>query len=226
MAEREIKLELSWKQRLETEFDKTYFAGIRERLISAREQGLHTYPPNNLIFNAFEKTPFDQVKVVILGQDPYHQPGQAMGLSFSVPQGVPIPASLRNIYTEIRRDLGIETPPHGDLTSWATQGVLMLNAILTVEAGKAASHSKIGWEHFTDTIIKTLSAERDNLVFMLWGNFAKSKKNLIDTNRHFVLEAVHPSPLAGGKFIGCGHFSKANELLVSSGQTPVNWALN
>ena len=225
MPERHILLESSWKIKVGGEFEKPYFNNIRKVLLELKSKNISTYPPNSNIFNAFDTTPFDQVKVVIIGQDPYHQPGQAMGLSFSVPRGIAIPASLRNIYKEIKRDLGIDEPTHGDLSYWAEQGVLLLNAILTVEGGKAASHSKIGWEYFTDNVIKTLSEDREKLVFLLWGNFAKSKKNLIDMKKHYVLEAVHPSPLAGGKFIGCGHFSKTNEILISNGIEPIDWRL-
>jgi len=225
MPERHILLESSWKIKVGGEFEKPYFNSIRKVLLELKSKNISTYPPNSKIFNAFDTTPFDQVKVVIIGQDPYHQPGQAMGLSFSVPRGIAIPASLRNIYKEIKRDLGIDEPTHGDLSYWAEQGVLLLNAILTVEGGKAASHSKIGWEYFTDNVIKTLSEDREKLVFLLWGNFAKSKKNLIDMKKHYVLEAVHPSPLAGGKFIGCGHFSKTNEILISNGIEPIDWRL-
>jgi len=223
MADREIKIEQSWKVELIDEFKKPYFDDIRKYLIGIQKQNIQTFPPNHLIFNAFNQTPFDSVRVVIIGQDPYHQVGQAMGLSFSVPKGIKIPASLRNIYAEIKRDLGIEPPNHGDLTNWAKQGVLLLNAILTVESDKAASHSKIGWEKFTDCVIRTLSQKKEKLIFMLWGNFAKSKKDLIDTGKHYILEAVHPSPLAGGKFIGCGHFSKSNEILRSIGESPIDW---
>ena len=225
MAEREIRMEASWKKILEQEFEKPYFEAIRNCLQDAQKRKVQTFPPNGLIFNAFEQTPFDKVKVVILGQDPYHQPGQAMGLCFSVPIGIKIPASLRNIYSELKRDLGIDPPLHGDLTGWAHQGVFLLNAILTVEASKAASHSKIGWENFTNAVIKVLSDKKENLVFLLWGNFARSKKELIDLNKHTILEAVHPSPLAGGKFIGCGHFSKTNEMLVAHGLSKIDWDL-
>lgn len=218
-------MEASWKKELENEFDQPYFNQIRQFLSEVQKRKIKTYPPNNLIFNAFDQTPFDKVKVVIIGQDPYHQPGQAMGLCFSVPKGVRAPASLRNIYLELKRDLGIEPAAHGDLTHWAKQGVFLLNAILTVEAGKAASHSKIGWENFTTAVIKRLSEKKQHLVFLLWGNFARSKKELIDLNKHTVLQSVHPSPLAGGKFIGCGHFSKTNEILAGNGFQPIDWNL-
>lgn len=187
--------------------------------------GKTIYPPGKLIFNAFNTTPFHDVKVVIIGQDPYHQPGQAMGLSFSVPDGVRIPASLRNIYKELKSDVHVEIQTHGNLTAWALQGVFMLNAMLTVEHGNAGSHRKIGWQSFTDAVIRKLSDEREGLIFMLWGNFAKSKKPLIDELKHHVLEAVHPSPLAGGAFLGCRHFSKTNDLLDKQGLTPIDWTL-
>lgn len=226
MANREVQIEEGWKAALSGEFDKAYFNNIREALKKTQFEGKATYPPNSLIFNAFNKTPFDKVKVVILGQDPYHQPGQAMGLSFSVPKSVNIPASLRNIYLELKRDLGIIPPSHGDLSSWAEQGVFLLNAILTVEASQAASHKNIGWEAFTDKVISVLSEQKSGLIFLLWGNFAKSKKQLIDETKHHVLEAVHPSPLAGGKFIGCGHFSKVNEILQGKNLTRINWNID
>lgn len=225
MADREVQIEASWKKELVDEFSKAYFENIRSSLKTARAEGSVSYPPNSLIFNAFNTTPFDKVKVVILGQDPYHQPGQAMGLSFSVPRNTAIPASLRNIYAELKRDLNITPPSHGDLSYWAEQGVFLLNAILTVEAGQAASHKNIGWEQFTDKVISVLSEHRSGLIFLLWGNFAKSKKHLIDETKHHVLEAVHPSPLAGGKFIGCGHFSKVNELLYKNQQTAIDWQI-
>jgi len=225
VANRAIQIEKGWKEALGGEFDKAYFDNIRSAIKKAHMDGKATFPPNPLIFNAFNKTPFDKVKVVILGQDPYHQPGQAMGLSFSVPHSVAIPASLRNIYLEIKRDLGILPPNHGDLSSWAEQGVFLLNAILTVEAGQAASHKNIGWEHFTNKVISVLSEQKSGLIFLLWGNFARNKKQLIDESKHYILEAVHPSPLAGGKFIGCGHFSKVNEILINNGQEPIEWSI-
>lgn len=223
MAEREVKLEQGWKEHLSDEFNKPYFQNIRKCLQLAKDSGKTCYPPGPQIFNAFNSTPFDKVKVVILGQDPYHQPNQAMGLSFSVPKGIAIPASLRNIYIELNRDLGIPIPKHGDLTNWAEQGVFLLNAILTVEGNQAASHKNIGWDIFTDKVISVLSENKDGLIFLLWGNFAKSKKYLIDQSKHYILEAVHPSPLAGGKFIGCGHFSKTNELLAKNSKTTIDW---
>ncbi len=220
-----VQIEESWKLALAGEFASPYFAGIKKFLVETMSAGHKVYPPGPLIFNAFNKTPFDRVKVVILGQDPYHNPGEAMGLSFSVPRGIKIPPSLVNIYKEIRSELGYEIPAHGDLSSWAEQGVLMLNAMLTVEAGKPASHQKIGWQTFTDAVIRTISDKKEGVVFMLWGNFARSKKTLIDQSRHFVLEAAHPSPLAGNAFQGCGHFARANEILSGQGLEPVNWKI-
>jgi uracil-DNA glycosylase len=220
-----VQIEPQWKAALSDEFDKPYFAEIKQFLVAEKAAGKVIFPPGPLIFNAFNKTPFDQVKVVILGQDPYHNPGEAMGLSFSVPKGKRVPPSLVNIYKEIHADLDLPIPSHGDLSAWAEQGVLLLNAMLTVESGKPASHQKIGWQSFTDAVIHTLSEKREGLVFMLWGNFAKGKKALIDANKHTVLEAAHPSPLAGNAFQGCRHFSKANAALTQNGKTPINWSL-
>lgn len=225
MDPNEIKIESSWKEVLEPVFSTEYFQNIRRFLKQELRTGKIIYPPGPQIFNAFDTTPFDQVEVVILGQDPYHGPGQAMGLCFSVPYDVPVPASLKNIFKELNRDLGLAIPQHGDLTKWAKQGVFLLNAILTVEKNKAGSHKKIGWEQFTDEVIRTLSEKKEGLVFMLWGNFARAKKSLIDETRHYVLESVHPSPLAGGAFIGNGHFSKANELLLQQNKSPIDWSL-
>ena len=206
------------------EFEKSYFANLT-RLV--REEYLHhaCYPPGPLIFNAFNLCPFDRVKVVVIGQDPYHELGQAMGLSFSVPEGIPAPPSLVNIFKEIELDLGKPMPPNGDLTRWADQGVLLLNATLTVRAHEANSHQRLGWATFTDAAIKALSDRRDNLVFMLWGGFARGKKYLIDTNRHLVLESVHPSPLSAnrGGWFGNRQFSRCNAFLESKGLTPVEW---
>jgi uracil-DNA glycosylase len=221
-----VQIEESWKQFLSEEFSEPYFREIRQFLKREIRSGKTIYPPGPLIFNAVDSTPVDDVKVLIIGQDPYHGPQQAMGLCFSVNRDVPIPASLKNIYKEINRDLGLPVPSHGDLSMWARQGVFMLNAMLTVEQYKAGSHRKIGWQQFTDAVIKRLSDARDGLVFLLWGNFAKSKKLLIDEMKHYVLEAVHPSPLAGGAFIGCGHFSKTNEILCNQGMTPVDWTVD
>jgi len=220
-----VQIEASWKKELLEEFEKPYFLQIVEFLKREKAQNKIIYPPGNQIFNAFNTTPFDQVKVIILGQDPYHGVGQAMGLSFSVSKNVAIPASLKNIYKEIQSDIGLPIPLHGDLTGWAKQGVFLLNAMLTVEASLASSHKNIGWQSFTDAVIQRLSTEKTGLVFLLWGNFAKAKKELIDTNKHLVLEAAHPSPLAGGAFFGCKHFSKTNEYLEKNGQIPINWGV-
>ncbi|MEO6759323.1 MAG: uracil-DNA glycosylase [Saprospiraceae bacterium] len=220
-----VQIEASWKAVLAEEFEKPYFAVIKEYLVQARQSGKTVFPPGPLIFNAFNQTPFEAVKVVIIGQDPYHNPGEAMGLSFSVPQGVRIPPSLANIYKELHSDLGVPIPKHGDLTHWAQQGVLLLNAILTVEARQAASHQKIGWQTFTDAVIRHLSEQRTGLVFLLWGKFAQSKKALIDETKHTVLEAAHPSPLARDAFSGNRHFSKTNEILQQEGLEPIDWEL-
>lgn len=220
-----VQIEESWKRVLADEFSQPYFAAIKAFLLQEKQAGKTIYPPGPLIFNAFNQTPFDQVKVVILGQDPYHNPGEAMGLSFSVPKGVRVPPSLQNIYKEIQSSLGIAPPTHGDLTHWAQQGVLLLNAMLTVQARTPASHQKIGWQNFTDAVIRHLSAEKEGVVFMLWGNFARQKKALIDQSKHYVLEAAHPSPLAGNAFQGCGHFAAANEILEKQGKAPIDWRL-
>ena len=219
----EVKIEESWKAVLREEFDKEYFSRIAAFLHKEKNEGKTIYPPGPLIFNAFRLTPFDKVKVVILGQDPYHGPGQAHGLSFSVQDGVPLPPSLQNIYKEITSDIGTPAPASGNLERWARQGVFLLNSVLTVRAGSPTSHSNIGWQTFTDAVIKTISDKKDGIVFMLWGNYARSKKPLIDSSRHLVLEAAHPSPLARGAFFGCRHFSKANNYLISRGETPIIW---
>ena len=218
-----IKIEDSWKKVLKDEFEKEYFPEIKSFLVNEIKSGKTIYPPGKLIFNAFNLTPFDKLKVVIIGQDPYHGPGQAMGLCFSVPKGVAIPASLKRIYKEQKEDVGIDIPTHGDLTSWAKQGVFLLNAILTVEHKSPGSHKKIGWQEFTDSVIKKISEEKEGIVFLLWGNFAKAKKVLIDESKHFILESAHPSPLAGNAFFGNHHFSKTNEILAKQGKKPVNW---
>lgn len=218
-------MEESWKKALSDEFDKPYFVSLVQYLHHEKEEGHLIYPPGKDIFRAFALTPIDKVKVVILGQDPYHGEGQAMGLSFSVPDGVQAPPSLRNIFKEISTDLDIKMSGRPDLTRWAEQGVLLLNSILTVRAGEAASHDNIGWQQFTDAVISYLSKNTRGLVFLLWGNYARSKKGLIDLSRHHVLEAAHPSPLARGAFFGCRHFSKTNEILASEGKTPIDWQL-
>ena len=220
-----IRIEPGWREQLSDEFSKPYFAQIKQFLNEEKNKGKTIFPPGPQIFNAFNQTPFEKVKVVILGQDPYHGLDQAMGLCFSVSKSVRIPASLRNVYKELHADVDFEIPDHGDLTPWAAEGVFMLNAMLTVEHGNAGSHRKIGWQSFTDAVIKALSDDRDGIVFMLWGNFAKSKKVLINEMKHHVLEAVHPSPLAGGRFQGCRHFSRTNDLLTNQGMSPINWSL-
>lgn len=221
----DVKIEESWKKALGAEFDKPYFAELVSFLHEEKAAGKAIYPPGNRIFKAFELTPVDRVKAVILGQDPYHGFGQAMGLSFSVPDGVKMPPSLRNIFKEVEAELGIRMSGSPNLEKWARQGVLLLNSILTVEEGKPASHSKIGWQEFTDAVIRYLSDNMEGIVFLLWGGYARGKKSLIDPSRHHVLEAAHPSPLAGGAFFGCGHFSKTNEILVSEGKDPIDWQL-
>lgn len=221
----EVKIEQSWKQALQSEFEKPYFAELVRFLHQEKAAGNAIYPPGGMIFKAFELTPLDQLKVVILGQDPYHQPGQAMGLSFSVPDGVPMPPSLRNIYKEIESDLGIRMSGSPNLEPWARQGVLLLNAVLTVRASSPTSHSAIGWQQFTDAVIRYINDNCHGVVFLLWGNYAKAKSELIDHSRHHVLQAAHPSPLARGAFFGCRHFSKTNELLLAEGKSPINWQI-
>lgn len=222
----DVKIEPSWKTALAEEFGKPYFAAIRTFLMQEKAAGKVIFPPGGLIFHAFERTPFDKVKCVILGQDPYHKPGEAHGLCFSVPKGVPIPPSLRNIYKELSADVpGFVPPKHGCLEPWADSGVLMLNAMLTVEQSKAGAHQNIGWQTFTDAVIRTLSEQKTGLVFLLWGNFAKNKASLIDGQKHHILSAAHPSPLAGNAFLGCKHFSKTNQLLEAQGKEPIQWAL-
>lgn len=225
MDPHKIDIEASWKDQLSEEFKKPYFDGIVSYLKQAKKEGKTIYPPGKLIFNAFSLTPFDKVKVVILGQDPYHNPGEAMGLCFSVPHGVRVPPSLVNIYKEIKRDLGLEIPNHGDLTAWAKQGVFLLNAMLTVEHKSAGAHKNIGWQEFTNAVIHTLSNQKEGLVFLLWGRFAQSKKSYIDETRHYVLEAAHPSPLARNAFSGCSHFSRTNDILKKNGKEAINWQL-
>ena len=214
-----------WERLLNTEMNKDYFNKLSADLSQMRTDGVIVYPIREMIFNAFKLTPWDQVKGVILGQDPYHSPGVAMGLSFSVPRQVKIPPSLRNIYKELNSDLDCPIPIHGDLTSWADQGVLLLNAMLTVAHKLPGSHGKLGWQQFTDEVISQLSLRKKGLFFMLWGNFAMSKSRLIDDTKHLVLKAKHPSPLARGAFFGCKHFSRANEYLISHGRTTINWQI-
>lgn len=221
-----LKIEESWKETLKEEFFKPYFLEIKRNYIAAKSSGKTIYPPANLTFNAFNLTPFDTLKVVILGQDPYHNPHQAMGLSFSVPKGIPLPPSLKNIYKEITNDLGIPPSQNGDLSQWARQGVLLLNSVLSVEHNKPASHQNFGWQTFTDNVIKTISNQKKGIVFLLWGNYAKAKKNLIDSSKHFILEAAHPSPLARSGFLGCRHFSQTNAILESLHKSPINWQID
>lgn len=221
----DVKIENSWKSALHGEFEKPYFISLVQRLHKEKAEGIQIFPPGKDIFKAFELTPVEKVKVVILGQDPYHGYGQAMGLSFSVPSDIPAPPSLKNIFKEIESELGIKMSGRPDLTSWAKQGVLLLNSVLTVRAGAAASHSSIGWQEFTDAVIGYISANCNGVIFLLWGNYARSKKPLIDTSRHYILEAAHPSPLARGAFFGCNHFSQTNEILKSEGKTPIDWQL-
>ena len=220
-----VRLEPGWKHALASELSSDYMAQLRTFLLAEKQQGKVVYPPGPQIFNAFEHTPFDQVKVVILGQDPYHGPGQAHGLCFSVPEGVPPPPSLINIFKEISRDFGTPMSRNGNLAHWADQGVLLLNATLTVVQGQAGAHQGKGWERFTDAVIDRLNRERDGLVFLLWGSYAQKKGALIDRQRHRVLTAPHPSPLSAHRgFIGCGHFSQANEYLARHGKQPVDWS--
>jgi uracil-DNA glycosylase len=218
-------IEESWKTVLKDEFESQYFQDLTDFLREEKKK-YTIYPPGQQIFSAFNHTPFNRVKVVILGQDPYHGPGQAHGLCFSVPDGIPPPPSLINIFKEIRSDLGIPVPTSGNLTKWASQGVLLVNAILTVRADTPASHQNKGWEKFTDAVIRTLSEKRKNLVFLLWGNYAQAKESIIDSERHFILKSVHPSPLSANRgFFGCKHFSKTNQILEELGLNPIDWSL-
>ena len=226
MPAAQINLEPSWRGKVGDYLLTPPMQGLAEFLREEKSKRKRIYPPGNRIFAALDSTPFDQVKVVILGQDPYHGPGQAHGLSFSVPPGVDIPPSLLNIFKEIERDLGLARPRHGCLESWAKQGVLLLNAVLTVEAGQAGSHQGRGWEGFTDRVVETLDREKDGLVFMLWGSYAQAKGKIIDARRHCVLRAPHPSPLSAHRgFIGCGHFSAANRWLSGRRLAPIDWML-
>ncbi|MBC7915112.1 MAG: uracil-DNA glycosylase [Pyrinomonadaceae bacterium] len=221
-----VQLEESWNRVLREEFDKDYMKNLKAFLLKEKQEGKAIYPPGNLIFNSFTHTPFNRVKVVIIGQDPYHGPNQAHGLAFSVQRGIAIPPSLRNIYKELQNDIpGFIIPVHGELTKWADEGVLLLNATLTVRANEAGSHQKKGWEEFTDRAIKVLAEQQQGLVFLLWGKYAQSKAALIDDKKHFILKAPHPSPLAQG-FIGCRHFSKTNEILEKSGKICIDWHID
>lgn len=224
MSERPVQLAEDWKQALGDEFQQPYMQQLRAFLLEEKAAGKVVYPPGPLIFNALNSTPLGRVKVVIIGQDPYHGPGQAHGLSFSVQPGVRTPPSLQNIYKEIQRDLGYPIPSHGCLQSWAKQGVLLLNAVLTVTQGQAGAHANRGWERFTSRVIELLNEQGEHLVFMLWGSYAQKKGQVIDTSRHCVLKSVHPSPLSAHRgFIGCGHFSAANVYLQESGREPIDW---
>lgn len=227
MSEQKITPQIhpSWLRVLANEFEQPYFAALKAALLREKQAGQLIYPPGQQIFHAFNRTPFEAVKVVILGQDPYHNAGQAHGLSFSVPNGVATPRSLQNIFKEIRSDfdLPLQTPMSSQLERWADQGVFLLNAILTVRANEAASHQNLGWQRFTDAVISTLSEQRQGLVFVLWGGFAKKKIPLIDATRHHILQSGHPSPLSERLFFGCKHFSKTNDLLLQQGLSPIDW---
>ena len=222
----DVTIEKNWKSKLKDEFEKEYFVKLAE-FVKEEYKTNTIYPPGSLIFNAFNLCPFQNVKAVIIGQDPYHGPGQAHGLCFSVPDGVQKPPSLINIFKELQADLGFEPPVHGNLTKWADQGVLLLNATLTVRENQAGSHQHHGWETFTDSAITQLSLRRNNLVFVLWGNYALAKRSLIDASRHFILTSVHPSPLSAHRgFFGCNHFSQINNLLRQQGVNEINWNLS
>jgi uracil-DNA glycosylase len=222
----QVQIASSWKVILDAEFKEDYFKQIKSFILNEKAKGKEVYPVGKLMFNAFNLTPFEQVKVVIIGQDPYHGIGQAHGLSFSVPEGIKTPPSLQNIYKEIGQDLGLPIPNHGNLESWAKQGVLLLNAVLSVNAGEPASHKAAGWENFTNAVIYHLSKQRKNLVFLLWGRFAQEKELLIDSNKHLILKAAHPSPFSAYQgFFGCKHFSKTNDYLVSKSISPIDWSI-
>jgi uracil-DNA glycosylase len=225
--EMDVQIEPSWKEALQPEFVKPYFLELTAFLKTEKNTGKTIYPPGSLIFNAFAHTPLQQVKVVLLGQDPYHNPGQAHGLSFSVPPGVKPPPSLLNMYKEIESDMGVSMPyDYGNLTSWASQGVLLLNAVLTVRANEPASHAKAGWMNFTDAVISKISAGQTGVVFLLWGKFAQAKQVLIDETRHKVLKAAHPSPFSAHQgFFGCKHFSQTNAYLQQQQQLPIQWQI-
>jgi uracil-DNA glycosylase len=226
VSEDRVRLEPSWKSRLAGEFEAPYMLALREFLVAEKRAGKTIYPASANLFAALDATPFDAVKIVVLGQDPYHGPGQAHGLCFSVLPGVPVPPSLENIHAEQQRDLGLPRPDHGWLMPWAQQGVLLLNSVLTVERGQAGSHQGKGWERFTDAVVARLNDERDGLVFLLWGSYAQAKGKAIDARRHKVLKAPHPSPLSAYRgFIGCGHFSAANAHLEAIGAAPIDWRL-
>lgn len=226
MTDNKIKLDESWLEHLHNEFEQPYMQGLKQFLLSERQQGKVIYPQNNLIFNALNSTPLDKVKVVILGQDPYHGPNQAHGLCFSVLPGTPFPPSLKNIFKEIEQDLGINKPDHGCLQAWADKGVLLLNATLTVEQAKAGSHQGKGWEEFTDKVIEVINQECEGLVFLLWGSYAQKKGQFIDADKHCVLKSPHPSPLSAHRgFLGNKHFSQTNEWLKLRGKEPIDWQI-
>lgn len=219
-----VQIEAGWKEALKAEFGKAYFQELKAFLVQEKQAGQTIYPPGPMIFNAFNTTPFDSVRVVIIGQDPYHGPGQAHGLCFSVQRHVPPPRSLQNIYQELQTDVGITPPAHGNLESWAEQGVLLLNALLTVRASQPGSHRGKGWEQFTDAAIRAVNDQKEGVVFLLWGKYAQEKGQVIDPKKHVVLKAAHPSPFsAHSGFFGCGHFSRTNEVLQQQGQSPINW---
>ena len=221
-AER-VKMEESWKRVLIDEFRKPYFQQLRQFLVEEKQSGHIVFPPSQLIFHAFERTPFDQVNVVIIGQDPYHGPGQAQGLCFSVPHGVRIPPSLRTVYAELKEDVGISPPDHGNLEKWADQGILLLNAMLTVRARQAGSHQKKGWEQFTNAVIEKINEHKKGVIFLLWGRYAQDKGRIIDTTKHHILKAAHPSPLARNAFRNSKHFSQTNSLLLQQGKSAIDW---
>lgn len=224
MAKTEVEIDESWKKVLKEQFTAPYFIALKAFLVAEKKKHI-VFPPGNQIFSAFNRTPFNKLKVVIIGQDPYHGPGQANGLCFSVSPGLRKPPSLVNIFKELQTDLGIPIPQDGNLEPWADQGILLLNATLTVRAGNAGSHQKKGWETFTDAVIKAVSDNKKGIIFLLWGNFAQTKAELIDKDKHFILTAAHPSPLARGAFFGCKHFSKTNKLLEHQGILPIDWRL-
>ncbi len=226
MPEINPRIEGSWKDILMDEFSSQYFSELRDFLVEEKKK-FRIYPPGNLIFNAFNRTPFNRVRVVLLGQDPYHGKGQAHGLCFSVPEGIPQPPSLVNIFKELNSDLSIPLPAHGNLEKWTSQGVLLLNAILTVRANQAGSHQNRGWEKFTDSVINNISEKRTGIIFLLWGKYAQAKEQLIDTNKHYILKAAHPSPYsADNGFFGCKHFSRTNEILSKQGLEKIDWSIH
>jgi len=225
MTSKKPDIDSSWYNILTQEFEKSYFLSLKKFLVEEKKK-YKIFPSGSQIFHAFNKTPFDKVKVVVIGQDPYHGEGQAHGLCFSVPEGIAQPPSLKNIFKELHRDIGMEIPKTGNLESWAEQGVLLINATLTVRAHQAGSHQKKGWEIFTDKVIEVLSQEKEALIFLLWGAYAQAKATLIDETKHYVLTSVHPSPLSAHRgFIGCGHFSKTNEILHFNGKEEIDWAI-